>query len=123
MTTTSTATEEHIGLETFPVRLAATVEVELPVVHRTRNGQFVVVSNRLAKAGTVVVRAADHPYLVVHVASGLRSPVPKHVGKHNLATARQLANFLELVGYFDAETGKPVASAAVIKAGIESWRP
>ncbi|MBF4549405.1 hypothetical protein [Pseudoclavibacter sp. VKM Ac-2888] len=122
-TASDRAVEPEIGLETFPVRLATTVEVELPVVHRTGNGQFVVASNRLAKAGTSVVRPAEHPYFVVHVATGLRAPVPTAVGKHNLTTARQLANFLERAGYFDVQTGKPLAAAAVIRAGIEGWRP
>lgn len=119
MATTATAPRETpITTETIPVRLAKTVEVELPVVHRTSNGQFVVVSNSFAK-----VRESAHPYFVVHAASGLRSPVPPSVGRHTLQTAKQLAGFLELAGFFDSKTGKPIASADVIRTAVSEWRP
>lgn len=119
MTATTTATTEApIRRETVPVRLAKTVEVELPVVHRSTGGQFVVVSNPAAST-----RAEAHPYFVVHIASGLRSPVPPSVGKHSLATARQLASYLELAGFFDVRTGKPTVTADGIRQALADWRP
>lgn len=115
--------EFEITVDVFPVRLADGMDTELPVVHRTRHGQFVVVDNRLAKARTPRMRPVAHPFFVVHVASGLRSPVPSSVGKHTLATARQLADFLELAQFFDAETGRPTVPSKAIITAIRSWRP
>lgn len=113
----------EITVELFPVRMSEGVATELPVVHRTRHGQFVVVDNRLAKARTPRMRPVAHPFFVVHVASGLRSPVPSSVAKHTLATARQLADFLELARFFDAETGRPTVPSKTIVIAIRSWRP